>query len=102
EASSSRFANSRARAKAARVSDAEDPLTHLSALPRLVCKRSRLLPGAMPGAVAASLSANSIALPRWAAASLKAERRKAWSPAFPHQDSALEESGFELTSHLTG
>src|SRR5215469_10138662 len=37
--------------------------------------------GCWLGAVAASLSANSIALPRWAAASLKAERRKAWSPA---------------------
>jgi hypothetical protein len=67
----------RARAKAALVSGAQDPLTHISALPRLVCKRSRLLSDAALGAVAASLSANSIALPRWAATALKAERRKA-------------------------
>src|SRR5690242_16296299 len=60
----------------------------MSALLKLVCKCSRLLPGAALGAVAASLSANSIALPRWAAASLNAERRKAWSPALPHHSIA--------------
>jgi hypothetical protein len=63
-------------------------LTQISALPRLVCKRSRLLPGAALGAVAASSSANSIALPRWATASLKAERRKARSPALSHHSIA--------------
>jgi hypothetical protein len=63
-------------------------LAQISALPRLVCKRSRLLPGAALGAAAASLSASSIALPRWAAASLKAERRRAWSPALLHHSIA--------------
>jgi len=66
-------------------------LAQISALPRLVCKRSRLLPDASLGgvpALAVSLSANSIALPRWAAASLKAERRTASSPALPHHSIA--------------
>jgi len=67
-------------------------LAQISALPRLVCKRSQLLPDAALGAVAASLSANLIALPRWAAASLNAERRKAWSPAVPHHSIAASSS----------
>jgi hypothetical protein len=49
------------------------------------------MPGAALSAVsalAASLSANSIAFPKWAAASLKAERRSAWSPALPHHSIA--------------
>jgi hypothetical protein len=63
-------------------------LAQISALPRLVCKFSQLLPDAALGSIAATLSANSIALPRWAAASLKAERRRAWSPAFAHHSTA--------------
>ena len=35
-----------------------------------------------------ALSAISIALPRWAIASWKAERRSAWSPALPHHSIA--------------
>ena len=97
EASSSRLANSRARAKAALVCGASCPSAQISALPRLVCKRSRLMPGVALGAVpalAAGLSANSIALPRCEAASLKVERRKAWSPAFPQPlDRRLVETG---------
>ena len=36
----------------------------------------------------AALSAMAIALPRWAMASWKAERRSAWSPALPHHSIA--------------
>ena len=38
--------------------------------------------------VSGALSAMAIALPRWAMASWKAERRSAWSPAFPHHSMA--------------
>ena len=38
--------------------------------------------------IAHALSTIAIPLPRWAIASWKAERRKAWSPALPHHSMA--------------
>jgi hypothetical protein len=79
-------------AKTALVSGACCPLAQASALPKLVCKRSRSMPGAAPGGrpgVAVTLSANSIALPRLAAASLKAERRNFGGVDRPHHDRNL-------------
>ena len=46
-------------------------------------------PASLPGVRCSDLSAIAMALPRWEIASLKAERRKASSPALPHHSIAI-------------